>query len=488
MKKIVFLLLAAFSAHLAIAKDGFKINTTIKDCNDTMVYLCHYYGNPKTVYKDDSARLKPGASNTFTLESSKKIVGGIYIYLFADKQMQFEFLMNNGDDFSMEFNRTSPITTAKFKGSDENLKFYEYQTYMQQTIGPKYNDITTGLAGAKTKKDTAMWNDKSIALNKEINSYRKSFTTKYPTSLATLIFKSLEEPEVPKGPHFLADGKTKDSTFDYRYYKAHYWDGFNFKDDRIIYTPIYENKLEAYYKLIVPSVDSYTYEANKIMKATEGQPDLFKYSFWYQTRFFGLSKIMGIDEAYAYMIENFVMQDKCPWLEDSVKKDYIKDYYRISPNTIGKMTPEISLQDINDKPVKLSETVFDADYTLLAFYDPTCHHCEKEIPAIDSLLKEVRKKTKLNIKAFGVQNANENEKWRKFVVEKKLGDFWMHAYDPKNTSNYRSAYNVVSNPTFYLIDGDGLIAGKRVDHTNLEGLFTFLEKKKKEKAKEGDKK
>jgi thiol-disulfide isomerase/thioredoxin len=481
IKKLLLSALLMSSAFVSMAKDGYKINATISNVNDTLVYLCHYFGNPTTVYKDDSAKLVSGTNN-ITLKTDKKIVGGIYILLFSDKTMQFEFLLNNGDDFSMEFSKLEPIKTVKFKNSQENDRFYEYQNYMQ-SIGGKYNEIQTELKSAKTKKDTANVNEKSTALNKEINAYRKTFINKYPTSLASLILRTLEEPEVPKETPLLADGKTKDSTFAYRYYKSHYWDGFNFKDDRIIYTPIYENKLEAYYKLVVPSSDSCIYEANKIMRAVEGQPDLFKYSFWWQTRHFGTSKVMGLDEAYAYMIENYVMQDKCPWLEDSTKKDYIKDYYRISPNTIGKQAPEISIMDVNDKPAKLSETVFDADYTLLAFYDPTCHHCEKEIPSMDSLIKEVMRKTKINIKAVGIQNANEDVKWRKFIVEKKLGNFWKHMYDPKNTSNYRQAYNVVSNPTFYLLDADGNIVGKRIDHTNLEGLFTFLEKKKKEGKK-----
>jgi hypothetical protein len=482
VKQITILFALMLGAFGLSAKDGYKMKVTIDDNNDTMVYLCNYYGEAKRVFKIDSARLKPG-SNTFTLTGDKKLTGGIYILLFADKTMQFEVMMGNGDDIEVSFNKLNPYPSAKFKNSPTNTEFYRYQNFVQD-LGPRMQKIQASLANAKTKADTTKVNDENIKINKEITDYRNNYIKSNPTTMLTTLFKALKDPEVPEAITKLTNKKTKDS-LSYIYYKAHYWDEFNFQDDRIIYTPIYESKLQNYYdNLVIKSVDSVIKEINWLMNKTKGTEDLYKFTFWWQAKYVGNSKIMGLDEAYAYMIENYVMRDLCPWIDDSTKKNYEKDFRRISPNTIGKAAAEIDMMNYKDEPAKLSTTVFSKDYTVVAFFDPTCHHCQEEIPAMDSTIRSVNKKLKIKIGMFGVQNAAEDKKWRDMIAKEKLSDdLWVHVYDPTKTKlgNVTAAYGVLANPAFYVLDAEGKIVGKRVDHTNIAGLFEFLEKRKQEK-------
>eukprot|EP01030_Chromulinospumella_sphaerica_P009354 gene9354-9163_t len=117
------------------------------------------------------------------------------------------------------------------------------------------------------------------AAAKERTTYMRNYATQYPGTLLANVFNAMEVPEVPEGPHYLADGKTKDSTFAYHYYKAHYWDKFDFQDDRLIYTPLYDAKLEEYIgKLTVAWPDSVTHEANMLLGKMHGTRDLKHYT------------------------------------------------------------------------------------------------------------------------------------------------------------------------------------------------------------------
>jgi peroxiredoxin len=487
MNKLLVLILSIFVSNVALAADGYTVKANIKNANDSMVFLCHYFGVGKTVFKDDSAKVSLTGESKFTLKSTKKITGGIYLLLFADRKMQVELLLQNGDNFEISFDRNEPIKSAKFSGgagSTENTNFYEYQNFLMDK-NKDYQEIQAGYAAAKTKADSNKLTEKSTKFNKSITEYRKSFAAKYPGSLCSAILKSMEEPEVPEKIPFLKDGKTKDSTFGYRYYKTHYWDGYNLRDERLVYTPILDPKLETYLtKLVIQTPDSFCKEVDTLLRKVPEKSETYKYILWFSTRHAENSKVMGMDESFVYLVEKYYMQGKAYWLEDSDLKKYDTAAKKLSTNTIGKDAPEIMLPDINGNPTSLKKVVSQKDYTLLAFYDPTCGHCQKEVPAMDSAVRRMIKKNK-SVQIFGVENAQEDEKWKKFIDEKKLKDFWYHVHDPYGQGRYRRDYNVTSNPIFYLIDKQGKIVGKRFDHNNLEDFMEFLEKKNALKKNEG---
>jgi peroxiredoxin len=226
----------------------------------------------------------------------------------------------------------------------------------------------------------------------------------------------------------------------------------------------------------VQTPDSFGKEVDRILAKCEEKSDNYKYVLWYTARQAENSKVMGMDEAFLYLVEKYYLQGKAYWLQDSDIKKYKEAAEKLSNNTIGKQAQEIAILDTKNMPISLRQLASQKDYTVVAFYDPTCGHCQKEIPRVDSVLRIMYKKGK-KIQVFAINNSNEDEKWRNFIVDKKLNDFWIHAWDPQHTSRYRKDYNVYSNPIFYLIDREGKIIGKRLDHSNLEDFIQFYEKK-----------
>ncbi len=253
MRKVISTLVLMIAAVAALqaqtktfkGKDGYKIKVKFTDVTDSSIYLVHYYGKPlPTIYRTDSAVLNKKGEAVF--QSDTFTLGGIYMVLMSDKSSYFELLLNNGDEFSVTATKAELPAGVTFKNSEENTRFISYVSYLTD-YGKRSMELNKEFENAKTSEDTARIRTEYKILSKELKDYRKDYTKKYPNTLLTNIFNALNVPEVPEGKHYLPDGVTEDSSFAYEYYKGHYWDDWNFRDDRLIHTPIYEGRLEEYF-------------------------------------------------------------------------------------------------------------------------------------------------------------------------------------------------------------------------------------------------
>ena len=457
---------------------GYKISLKVPGVKDSMVYLAHYYGKPlPTIYKRDSARFDKNGVATFNSTDST-FVGGIYMMLMSDKKTYFEFLLNNGDDFSMTANLDKLPIGLKFKNSPENERFVDYMGFLKK-YGEGQEKLKKELSEAKSAADTAAVRKKGSAASKELTAYRHDYVAKYPGTLLSAVFSALEVPQVPEGDHYLADGK-KDSTFAYRYYKAHYWDGFDLQDDRLIHAPILDAKLEEYMsKWVVQWPDSIEHESDMLLKKAHGTKDIFKYTLWWLTRYVEGSKVMGMDEAFVYLVENYYMKGEAFWLSNDELTKYLDRAMKIAPNVIGNVAPEVKLPDVLTKK-EVSMLEVKSPYTLLIFYSPDCSHCQKEIPEIDSLYEATLKAK--GVKVYTVATEGDDKKIAEFLEKNKL-EKWINTWDPEHLGDWRGKYDVYSTPTIYLVDDKKIIRGKRLDHTNILSVIEMQERKARDKAK-----
>lgn len=458
-------------------KDGYKIDVKFTDLTDSVLYLVHYYGKPlPTIYRTDSAIIDKNGVAVF--ESDTFTLGGIYMILLSDKSNYFELLLNNGDQFSLTATKGDLPSGVKFKNSPENDRFLKYVEYLT-SYSKKTTKLNKDFAEATTENDSTRIKNEFQTLSDELKDYRANYANKYPNTLLANIFNALKVPVVPPGPHYLEDGKTVDSSYSYDYYKEHYWDNFDFQDDRLIHTPIYDGRLDEYFsQLVLPIADTVQKEADILLEKAKGTQDMFKYTLWWLTRFTESSKIMGMDAAFVYLVENYYMRGDAFWLSSDDLQKYIDRAQKIAPNVLGKIAPELKMPDINGTMQSLHN--FDAKYTLLIFWSPECGHCLTEMPQVDSVYQKVLKKK--GVKVFAVRTEGEIEKWKSVIEEKGLKD-WLHVHDPERKTRFRADYDIYSTPVLYLLDERKIIRGKRLDHTNIADIIEMLERKEKDKKK-----
>lgn len=466
---ISFLLFSSF-ALTANSKDGYSIKVHFTDVkNETKVYLGHYHGKGGSIYKVDSAILKKGKA---LLKSKRKINGGIYVLMFPDK-VSMELILLNGNDFSFKTEKNDLSGKALFKGLSENELFYSYQKFLEE-YGKGYNLLKEKYTNASSKKDSIAIRKQLQKKSRELLDYRTNFIERRPSTFLASLFKGLAEPKVPEYNDWpLTKEGVKDSLYPSLYYMQHYWDGYDFQDDRLIYSPLYQPKLKNYMdKWVVPIPDSVIKVCDRLLKNSEGTTETAKFTLWYLTYWSETSKIMGMEEVYVYLIENYYKIGKAPWASPEQIKLHVDKVNKIAPSICGQTAPDLNVRTMDNKFTPLSKV--DAKYTLLVFYEADCGHCKKELPKLNKLYQE--ELHKYGVKIFAVETTNLIENWKKIITEKKLIDGWVHTYDPERITNFRLKYNVETVPAIFLLDKAKTIIGRRINHTNVLDLIKFTEK------------
>lgn len=473
MKRIFCLFITlAFCTNDLIARDGYRIKINLTDRRDSFIYLAHYYGKglPK-IYKSDSVKLDKKGNAVF--EKKEKITGGIYIILPSDRKSYFEILLDNGDDFSITATMDSLKGNLHFRNSPVNEDFLAYQQFIAEQA-EKDKLLKDELALAKTSEDSSAIYQRSKDLRNEMAAYRKRYAESHRGNLLASVFHAMQVPQVPEGPHYKEDGKTIDSSFGYFYYKTHYWDGFNFQDDRLIHTPILEAKLEEYFnKVVLQQEDSVIREADTILTRMRGTEHLFKYTLNWLSTNAQTSKVMGMDKVFVHLVEHYYMKGDADWLSEEMLNKYIDRAKKIAPNVINNPAPPFVADDLSNKELKLYD--FKAKYTLLVFYSADCGHCKHELPLVDSVYRAVLKDKGVRVLAFNVER--KEEQWREFVTKNKLED-WTHVWDPKYKSRYWALYDTQLVPAIYLLDEEKIIRGKKLDHSNIAKVVELNERRR----------
>ncbi|MFI5155408.1 MAG: DUF4369 domain-containing protein [Chitinophagales bacterium] len=243
MKKYLILLFFTFSSALVFAQNGYQIKISLISYKQSKIWLGYYYGKLKAVA--DSTVLDATGKGSF--KGKDKLQGGVYFVVSPNKEILFELLIDSQQHFSISADTGNFPIKAKFTGSPENMMFQAYTEYMAQQ-GTAIAAAQAALAKSPNKEDSSRLIAKIRALNLEVQHYREDIEKKYPGSLLAMLLRALKEPVVPE---LNKNGAKKaDSLYAYHYYKSHYWDGVSFTDDRLIRTPIFEPKLERYYKTL----------------------------------------------------------------------------------------------------------------------------------------------------------------------------------------------------------------------------------------------
>jgi len=475
MKQVLLVFLLSLAGFSSFAKEGYDIKINFKqDIPDSYIYLAHYYAKTMpTVYRTDSAKVINKRTAVFKNQDS--VLGGIYLVLFNDKSKFFEFILQNGDKMEITVDTLEMPSKIQFKNSPENTRYVEYETQLMG-LGKKQALYSQQMKTAKNNADSLAIQKSMQSISEDLKSYRKDYVSKYPNTFVSEVLKALMTPETPDGPHYLEDGKTVDSTFAYTYYKNHFWDNFNFKDDRLIFTPIFDGKLTEYFSnLVIPIPDSMNYEADELLKKSPKGSELFKYSLYWLSKNAENNKVMGMDEVFVYLVENYYMKGDAFWLDSTALTKYEDRAKKIAPNVLGNVAPDMTLQDIwTLQDQKLSE--FKAKYTLMIFWSPNCGHCKTEVPLIDSVYNAKLKD--MGVKVFSIATDEaELSKIQKHVEEMHIKD-WKNVVDVNAVyGGYKGDYDVVGTPKLYLLDENKVIIGKGLDHNNILDVLEWHEKK-----------
>ena len=477
MKKVFIILIAmCFSTVLVAAEKGYKITIKLTGSADTALLLAHYYGSKQ--YLDDTAfRTKQGY---FIFEGAEKLKDGMYIVAGAGKNKYFDFFLTGNQQMDFSCDPTNVVNTMQVKGSDDNKAFYAYIKYLggkQTEIEPLNNWMK---ANRNRVDSTEIVKARIETIDKEAKAYIKHFYTSNPTYLSANFVKASNEPDymqyVPS-----TDGKI-DSTKLYPTYKAHYFDNFTFADARLIYTPVFAQKVDFYFdKLVVPVLDSLQNDIDKVLALSAINKETQSYMAWFLSLKYETSQVMGHDALFVYIVRKYLETGKIAWQYPEVKDNILKRVNTLEPLLLGKPAPNLILLDTMNVAHSLIATK--AKYTLLFFWESTCGHCQQEMPKVLKFYDEFHSKYDMEI--FGVSTDTSLVKWKAFIRKNDMK--WINVNGHLSLSgNYHDLYDIRSTPIMYLLDEDKKILTKFLLDDEISNVIRkreeALEKAKKDKT------
>lgn len=467
----IFLLFLAFlfPAKELYAQKGYRINIRIEGLNDSSLLLANYNGDKQFV-ADTAFRSKNG---DFTFAGDTPRPEGMYILAGANKARLFDFILSGKQEFTITGNKENIPLSLNARGSSENQLFFDYIRFLAEKQKQQAN--LTGLKRKfAVKSDSAeIVNNQITLLNEEVKRYISGIINSNTGSFVSLFLKAMQEPEIPATP-VLSNGRP-DSLFNYRYYKAHFWDNADLSDDRLIRTPFLHGKVEQYLtKLTSPAPDSLIVAIDNLFRRAKDNEETFKYLMWYLTVKYESSEIMGYDAIFVHLADTYYADPKMSWMNATVKENLIKRANTLRPILIGKQAPELILLDTLQRPVSLYK--IKAEYTLIYFWDPDCSHCKKETPLLRDLY--LKDKQLYNLEIYAVCMDTSWTEMKQYILKNEMKWINVNGFYSM-TPDFRELYDVHSSPVMYLLDREKKIIAKRVLTEQMYGILGNLKEKNK---------
>lgn len=152
-------------------------------------------------------------------------------------------------------------------------------------------------------------------------------------------------------------------------------------------------------------------------------------------------------------------------------KEYAAQLEKRTPDNLGVKAPDFTMNDVNDKAVKLSD--FKGKYVLVDFWASWCVPCRKENPNVLEAYKKYKDK---NFTVLGVALERPNAKADWSAAIQKDGLPWTQVTDFNYfASPVARLYKVEAIPQNFLIDPSGKVIAKNLRGEELQKkLAEFL--------------
>jgi len=480
---IVWIIIQFHLVNIAYCQsNGYRLKIKIHNIKDTKVILGHHFAN--NLLPDDTTKLNSKGMGEFT--GKEKLKEGMY-FIFLPNKSYFDILIGENQNFTIENDTFDFVKNFKSEGSDENQAFFDYQRYINEKsqLAKSIQEKIKNASSEAEKKDSR---DLMTKIDKEVREHINQVIQQNPNLFFSSFLKATVDVEIPDFPRD-EHGKVKDSLFQYKYYRAHYFDNFDFTNSNLLRTPIYEGKFKPYFEKIIPQIpDSIIPEVDMLITRARKDPDVFRYVLVTLFNTYASSQIMGMDKVFYFIAEKYYVPEANWSSKDFIDKLKVQIKER-KPLLIGNIAPDIQLVEV--PPEHFAQAADDtaarrnpyvgsffnlsdvkAKYTILFFWDTDCGHCQKAMPILHDVYERVKDRGVKVVAVHILGGIEGKEKWIKYINEHNYLD-WINAWNPYDFG-YKEKYDVKTTPVLFLLDEKKKIIAKQISPEQTEDILKFL--------------
>ncbi len=519
MKRLAILAISFWFALTAFAQKGYKIDVTIKGAENSNIIL-GYHKADKMIPADTA---KTDARGHAVFKGHKKLIDGLYLIYLPKTKTYFDIVMGDDQTFSVQNDTTDLYKNLKITGSLDNKIYLDYLHFMEK-LSKQANKIEQQLKQAKSEAKKKKLQKELEKLSKQREDYINNIAKQYPDLFVTKFLKATIDVRVP-------DSIT-DPLQQYLWLKKHYFDNFDLSDISMLYTPLYDKKIDNYLdKVIIQHPDSLNQAVDFLLSKARGNDELYKWMLIHLFNKYARSHMMIAENVYVHLAEIYIRDAK--WSS----KDFIdrlKTRIARKKNClIGMKAPQMSLavlpndsakieklriplEEMKKKGLELEKkypkfedriaplsdliaqymayfpkyiNLYDikAKYIVLWFMDPECSHCRAETPQLYRIFtNDLKDKGVVVLDIYLERNTddwarfcNHIGKWFDFVEKHHFyADGWINAWNPFD--KHRFNYDINATPKVYLLDKDKKIIAKNLGPEQIKQIIDDLEKADKD--------
>ena len=489
--KNIFLL--SFLASISVFSQNYEISVAMNTRNDTIL-LGHYFAKGDRMYRTDTLVLENGKG---VFLGNRKLSKGVY-FMINDGRMLFDLIIGDNQKFSIVADTADLINRTKFTSSPDNDVFFEFQRYNAersrhfQQLNEQYKNATSDADKNEIRvKQQTLIKERIEFIENLADKHKDLFVSKF---LKTLVPPNTHLPDPPRDDQ----GRITDSTYVYRWYRAHFFDNLNIYDPDMLRTQFYEEKLFDYITRVIPQqTDTVCAELDKILKKAQANDEIFRYILITVFNHYAGSKTLREgalipENVKLHIAENWYIPF-ATWASEEQIKLWKEEVANNKMNRMDHPAPPIEpliiLPPEHFKAAALDTAIkndlyagrviqdfrkeLKSKFTLLFFWDISCGHCKTAIQELQSAWDEL-KNNDYQILAIQIVATKEAKgKWIDFINEHNMFG-WINAWSPYAYSAenyYRETYNLVNVPKLYLLDENSIIVLKNIVPEQLKDII-----------------
>lgn len=462
------LFLSVFTFAIASSQGSYHIDIQLKNAPSDTLYLAYFYGDAQYI-RDTAFRQR---ENLFSFKGNEALPEGVYMFVMPPQNSFFQVLIDDDQDFSMVTDADDVTGNTIVEGNEDNAIFYDYLKLIDHARKEKA-ELEESSKSSTDESEKAKLNDQLVALDRKVLRKQDEILKNHPQSLSALVIGASRNPEVPEFPELTGDAKQR---MILSYYQKHYFDHIDLNREAILRTPFIHQKVMDYF-------DKYTSQApDSLIRAIDGffasldeSSTIYRYFLVKLLNKYANPTIVGQDAIYVHLAQQYYGKGKAPWVDEETMLKILDNAERFQYTLIGNQAPPLKVYDIyNEKELDLKDIA--GKYKILIFWSASCSHCEKVMPTLPEMQKEINDTTV----RFVTVCTKADESCGTFLDENKLADTGIHTLP---VSSYGRLYDVRSTPKVFIVDSGNKIVSKGIGFNQIVQVIEMLKKEEQAAGK-----
>lgn len=441
------------------------IRAEIQGMQAGKAYLIGFFAEQQ--FRQDSAMVD--ASGSFQIRRDEPFPRGFY-YLLLPDQTAIQMLLGTDQTFSLKTRKGDLINSMEVEGSEE-MKLLADNLKFEQAFQARANPVSMRLQSMSEQDPAyAALKQQQDELVAERKAYLEATFQQYPNAFFTAFKQAGQNPEVRDIR--LPDG-SPDIPMQVYHYRSEFWDGVDFKDERLLRTPVISNKLRRYMtELTDQNPDSVIKSADVLIRQVQDKPEFYKFfTNWIAIHFQpGKVPIMDAEAIFVHMAQQYFTPERAFWAEAHDLKAIQDKAREMNGSLLGQKGQEVQAPDPSGK--MRSTTEINSPYMIVYIYSPGCDHCIEETPHLVNFYKQWKNK---GVGIYAIAIETNTQEWKDFIAKNGMQNM-INVHDTNYGATY-GKYFIDNTPEIYVLDSDRNIIAKNLEPHQIAEVIEKDQKK-----------